>query len=182
MAAPLERNGINYLFPTIYLWGEKKGKSTWSPFHLITPCSREDLGDWLISLFLNLKLEFQLWCTGAESSSWLRGRGGQQRARVRHHHRGTGRLMDDRRENWTEENGWQLSKRAPFYFFFLMMRETFMALRYSSSCFKSCQRAWEHGSQADPKQDRPGGSRTAGRGFSQATFSCDQAIKKIPLD
>lgn len=38
----------------------------------------------------------------------------------------------------------------------------------------------EHESQSDPQQVRPGGSRTAGRGFSQATFSCDahNAIKE----
>lgn len=50
------------------------------------------------------------------SSSWSAG--GQQRTCVRHRHRGTERLMDDRRENWTEENGWQQSKRTRFYFFF----------------------------------------------------------------
>lgn len=58
--AYLERNGINYLFPTIYLLKKAFKLQENKNDHPSTWCgSREDLGDWLIPLFLNLKLGFQ---------------------------------------------------------------------------------------------------------------------------
>lgn len=88
------------------------------------------------------------------------------------------RLMDDwRRKQSRGKSSWQTSKENSL-FFLLLMRENFMLLSYSSSFFLFGH-VKEHESQSDPQQVRPGGSWTAGRGFSQATFSCDahNAIK-----
>lgn len=64
-------------------------------------------------------------------------------------------------------------------FFSADEREFYAAKLLIFIFFQSCQRAWEYESQSDPQQDRPGGSRTASKGFSQATFSCDaHTIKK----
>lgn len=81
----------------------------------------------------------------------------------------------------TEQKGkWLANIQRELYFFPADEGEFYVTKLLIFIFFQSCQRAWEHESQSDPQQDRPGGSRTAGRGFSQATFSCHahNTIKK----
>lgn len=120
------------------LWGKNAFKlqenkndhpSTWSYLVRWRP-------GWLTDFF-NFKppanWDFSLWVRGAVRSSWLRSLGVQQRACVRHHHRGTERLTDDWREN---RRKWlALIQEDAFLFNFLMMREKYMSPRYSSSLF-----------------------------------------------
>lgn len=112
------------------------------------------------------------------SSYWFRSLGGQwdRRACVRH--------QTERLRGWrvtggkTEERRKQLANIQENSFLFLFFcwwgRIWCRCVTHLHFFTKSCQRAWE------PVWPKAGGTRTAGRGFSQATFSCDShhTIKK----